>query len=275
TAGLSQPFIRSIARRAIEGLPALEEWLPEWLLREEDLPPREESLQELHRPTSEESLAEAQRRFAFDELFGLQLLVLQRRGEQQALRSNPIRVPWSLLADLRQRLPFSLTGGQQRALAEILGDVARDRPMLRLLQGEVGSGKTVVAAMAMLAAVASGGQAALMAPTEILAEQHLRTLTEFLGGTRPAIEALLGRPIRVVPLTGALSRADRQRTLARIASGEADVVVGTQAIIQSDVEFARLVLAVVDEQHRFGVNQRVAVRQKGESPHFLLMTATP
>jgi len=114
-----------------------------------------------------------------------------------------------------------------------------------------------------------------MAPTEILAEQHLRTLTELLGGTRPATEGALGRPVRVILLTGALSRAERQRTLGEIASGEAAVTVGAQAIIQSDVEFARLVLAVVDEQHRFGVNQRIAVRQKGESPHFLVMTATP
>ena len=275
TAGLSQPFVRSLVRRAIDGLPALEEWLPEWLLEEEALVPRDESIQELHHPTSEEHLAAAQRRFAFDELFGLQVLVLRRRAEQQALKSNPIRVPWSLLAELRQQLPFSLTGGQQRALADILADVARDRPMLRLLQGEVGSGKTVVAAMAMLTAVAAGGQAALMAPTEILAEQHLRTLTHLLGGTRPALDAALGRPVRVALLTGALTRAERQRTLSQIAGAEADVVVGTQAIIQTDVEFARLLLAVVDEQHRFGVNQRLAVRQKGASPHFLVMTATP
>ena len=275
TAGLSQPFLRVLVRRAMGGLPPVEEWLPEWLRNEEHLIPRNESILELHRPSSEEQLAVAQYRFAFDELFALQLLVLQRRLEHQALESSPIRIPWSLLAELRQRLPFSLTGGQQRALSEILADVARDRPMLRLLQGEVGSGKTVVAAMAILAAVASGGQAALMAPTEILAEQHLRTLTDLFGGTRPALEGALGRPIRVARLSGALSRAERQRALAAIASGEADVVVGTQAIIQSDVEFARLLLAVVDEQHRFGVNQRVAVRQKGESPHLLVMTATP
>jgi ATP-dependent DNA helicase RecG len=275
TAGLSQPFMRGLVRRAVDGLPPVEEWLPEWLRSEEDLIPRNKSILELHRPTSEARLAAAQHRYAFDELFALQILVLQRRLEHQALKSNPIQVPWSLLAELRQRLPFALTGDQQRALSEILADVAHDRPMLRLLQGEVGSGKTVVAAMAMLAGVASGGQAALMAPTEILAEQHLRTLTDLFGGTRPALEAALGRPVRVALLSGALSRADRQRTLAAIASGEVDVVVGTQAIIQSDVEFKRLLLAVVDEQHRFGVNQRVAVRQKGESPHLLVMTATP
>jgi ATP-dependent DNA helicase RecG len=275
TAGLSQPFARALVRRAVEGLPPAEEWLPEWLRDEEELIPRNASILELHRPTSEERLAAAQLRYGFDELFTLQLLVLQRRVAHQSLKSNPIDVPWSLLAELRQRLPFSLTGGQQRALSEILADVARDRPMLRLLQGEVGSGKTVVAAMAMLAAVASGGQAVLMAPTEILAEQHLRTLADLFGGTRPALEAALGRPVRVVLLSGVLSRGERQRTLSAIATGEADVVVGTQAIIQSDVEFSRLLLAVVDEQHRFGVNQRVAVRQKGESPHLLVMTATP
>jgi ATP-dependent DNA helicase RecG len=147
--------------------------------------------------------------------------------------------------------------------------------MVRLLQGEVGSGKTVIAAMVLLAAVASGGQGTIMAPTEILAEQHYRTLQALYERAAPALEASLGRSLRIALLTGALSRADRQQALGAIAAGEIDIVVGTHAIIQADVDFAHLLLAVVDEQHRFGVGQRVAVRRKGENPHLLVMTATP
>lgn len=275
TAGLSQQFMRSVARRAVESLPSAEECLPIWLLAEEGLLDRDSALREVHHPTSEERLESARLRLGFEELLPIQLLVLQRRLAYQSAPAPPIPAPWGLLAEFRRALPFSLTGGQQRVLSAILEDLSRPRPMVRLLQGEVGSGKTVVAAMALLVAVASGRQAAMMAPTEVLAEQHFRTLTQLYETTRPAIDAALGHPFRVEILSGALSRAQRQRILRDIAAGEVDIVVGTHAVIQSDVEFPRLALAVVDEQHRFGVNQRVAIRRKGENPHLLVMTATP
>lgn len=275
TAGLSQQFMRRLARRAVEGLPPAEECLPPWLLAEEGLLERDNALREVHRPTSEQSLEEARLRLAFDELLPIQLLVLQRRLAYQSAPAPAIPAPWGLLAEFRRQLPFSLTGGQQRVLSAILEDLSRPRPMVRLLQGEVGSGKTVVAAMALLAGVASGRQAAIMAPTEVLAEQHFRTLTQLYEQTRPAIDTAVGHPFRIALLSGALSRSERQRVLRDIAAGEVDIVAGTHAVIQSDVEFAGLALAVVDEQHRFGVNQRVAIRHKGENPHLLVMTATP
>ncbi|MPZ15612.1 MAG: ATP-dependent DNA helicase RecG [Chloroflexi bacterium] len=275
TAGLSQPAMRAIVRRGIEALPPAEEWLPDWLRDAEGLIGRDEALLQLHMPETEEKLQRARERYAFDELLPIQLLVLQRRLAYRSRSAQMIDVPWKLLAEFRQRLPFALTAAQQRALSTILDDMGRSRPMVRLLQGEVGSGKTVVAAMALLAAVASGGQVALVAPTEILAEQHFRTLTRLYEGSQSALEGILGGPLRLSLLTGALSRTDRQRTLAAIAAAEVNVVIGTHAVIQPDVEFARLSLAVVDEQHRFGVSQRVAARRKGENPHLLVMTATP
>jgi ATP-dependent DNA helicase RecG len=235
----------------------------------------DDALQEVHGPTSSDALAEAQRRLSFDELLPMQLLVMRRRLTYQLAAAVPIEVPWTLLAEFRRQLPFPLTGGQQRVFSTLLEDISRPRPMVRLLQGEVGSGKTVVAAMVLLAAVASGGQGAIMAPTEILAEQHFRTLQSLYERAAPALETALGRSLRLALLSGALSRAERQQTIAAIAAGEVDIVVGTHAVIQSDVEFAHLLLAVVDEQHRFGVSQRVAVRRKGENPHLLVMTATP
>lgn len=275
TAGITQPFLRGLIRRAVEELPPLEEILPPELVAQAHLLPRNTAVQEIHAPTSLERAADARRRFAFEEMLPVQLLVLQRRLSYRSRPAYPITIPWSLLAELRQRLPFRLTAAQQRVLSTILDDLSRPQAMVRLLQGEVGSGKTVVAALALLAVVASGGQGALVAPTEILAEQHFRTLGALYERARPSIEATLGRPLAITLLRGALPRAERERARAMIASGEADIVVGTHAVIESDVEFARLALAVVDEQHRFGVSQRVALRRKGENPHLLVMTATP
>jgi ATP-dependent DNA helicase RecG len=168
-------------------------------------------------------------------------------------------------ARIRRRLPFELTAGQQTAIREIAADIARETPMNRLLQGEVGSGKTVVALYAMLVAVAHGFQAALMAPTEILAQQHADTLAEILRASR----------VRHRLLSGSLTAKERQQVLADIAAGNVDVVIGTHAIVQKDVQFAKLGLVVIDEQHKFGVRQRAALRQGQQSPHYLVMTATP
>jgi len=275
TAGITQSFVRGLVRRAVEGLPPLDEILPAALVAETGLMDRQEATEEIHEPTSMERAAEARRRFAFEEMIPLQLLVLQRRLSYRSRATVPITVPWGLLADFRQSLPFSLTGAQQRVLSTILDDLSRSEAMIRLLQGEVGSGKTVVAALALLAAATNGGQGALVAPTEILAEQHFRTLSGLYERARSAIEATLGRPLTLTLLRGSLTKSERERNRAMVASGEADIVVGTHAVIESDVEFARLALAVVDEQHRFGVSQRVALRRKGENPHLLVMTATP
>jgi len=275
TQGISQSLIRSLVGQALSGLPPIEDWLPGPLLRQEGLMARDEALREMHEPADDASLDRARLRLAFDELLPLQLLVLQKRMAYQATQGTAIEVPWGLLAEFRQRLPFALTGGQQRALSAILEDIAQPRPMVRLLQGEVGSGKTIVAAMALLSAIANGGQAALVAPTEILAEQHLQTITGLYDRIHDTLESTLGRRPNIALLSGALSRSARERTIASIGQGEIDLVVGTHAVIESDVEFPQLQLAVVDEQHRFGVNQRVAVRQKGGNPHLLVMTATP
>lgn len=238
---------------------------PETLARLE-LPPLSRALEALHRPRS---LAEAQagrRRLAFDELFFLQLLQAQVHHRQTEAREG-IRFQRTnrLIRPLFQRLPFRLTEAQSRVLREIYADMTSPRRMNRLIQGDVGSGKTVVALFAMLLAVESGYQAALMAPTELLAEQHARTLNELLAPL--AFEVLL--------LTGRLSPTERRRALEHLASGEAPMVVGTHALIQEGVAFARLGLVVVDEQHRFGVRQRMALGERGSRPDVLVMSATP
>ncbi len=275
TAGISQLFLRALVWKALDQLPPVEETLPSWLLHEEGLMGRQAALDGIHGPDSQETLDIARQRLAFDELLPLQLIALDRRRRYQAEPTAAIVVPWRLLAEVRRELPFSLTGGQQRALSTLLEDLASRRPMLRLLQGDVGSGKTVVATMALLSAVASGFQTALLAPTEILAEQHFRTLTRLLDAAQNSAENALGHPVRLRLLTSGLSRKARGEILDEIRRGDVDIVVGTHAVIQGDVEFASLALAVVDEQHRFGVEQRVALRAKGENPHLLVMTATP
>ena len=275
TAGISQLFLRGLIWRTLDQLPPAEEPLPGWLIEMEQLIGRQAALDGIHGPDSPRTQELSQQRLAFDELLALELIALDRRRRYQAQPAPAIDIPWRLLADVRRELPFSLTGGQQRALSTLLDDLASRRPMVRLLQGDVGSGKTVVATMALLAAVASGFQAALLAPTEILAEQHARTLARLLESAQSTARDALGHPVRMRLVTGGISRKAREEALKEVRSGEIDIVVGTHALIQGDVEFANLALAVVDEQHRFGVEQRVALRSKGENPHLLVMTATP
>jgi ATP-dependent DNA helicase RecG len=197
-----------------------------------------------------------------------------REGQGYALNVDP-----GFVEPFLSSLPFGLTMAQRKALGEIWGDLSQPKPMCRLLQGEVGSGKTVVATTAMLLAVANGLQAALMAPTEVLAEQHFENICHLLGGwdgeALHTFPSLLPRSITVGLLIGGLKEREKQGLQQRIGEGEVDIVVGTHALIQSGVEFSRLGLAVVDEQHRFGVMQRAALRQKGVSPHVLVMSATP
>jgi len=280
TEGLNQTQLRRLVRSALElaqAPGALDDLLPPWLRQELGVPPLLEALRLIHAPSADADLAAlvdgshpAVRRLAFEELLAHHLSLLRLRQKLQEVAQAP-----RLTGDgvLRRRflesLPFQLTSAQQRVDAEIARDLASSRAMLRLVQGDVGSGKTVVAALAALRAVESGWQAAVMAPTELLAEQHFRNFSQWLGP--------LG--VEIGWLSGRMSGRQRESALAAVASGEAAVVVGTHALFQESVHFHRLGLVIVDEQHRFGVHQRLALREKGErdglQPHQLIMTATP
>ncbi|MBN1286016.1 MAG: ATP-dependent DNA helicase RecG, partial [Anaerolineae bacterium] len=227
------------------------------------------ALEQIHFPDSWENLDEARTRLVFDELLLLQMGVLAHRRDWQAVQGVPLAVDDAWLDAFLGALPYELTGAQRRALDEILADMAQGVPMNRLLQGDVGSGKTVVAAAAMAVAVANGAQTALMAPTGILAEQHFRGVSRLLAA------GPVGDKINVHLLTGATPAETRNMIYSGLADGSLNVVIGTHALIQSGLEFKNLGLAVIDEQHRFGVEQRGALRGKGTNPHLLVMTATP
>ena len=275
TAGLPQAYLRKAVAAGLARAP-LDELIPPTLLPPR-LPTLRESLHFLHHPSPDTSLVAledhshpAWQRLKFEELLAQQVSQMQARAERAHLKAPVLQahaqgLPERLLAVL----PFQLTGAQQRVCAEIAADLARPVPMHRLLQGDVGSGKTVVAALAAAVAMGAGWQCALMAPTEILAEQHFRKLVDWL--------APLG--IKVAWLTGSLKAKVKREQLAAVASGEAQLVVGTHAVIQDQVEFAKLGLALIDEQHRFGVAQRLQLRSKLQSrdlePHLLMMSATP
>ncbi len=237
-----------------------------------------DALRLVHRPDTYDDVRRSQRRLRFDEAFVLQTVLARRRADVMAEPATArLERPDGLLAAFDARLPFTLTSGQQEVAAALSADLAREHPMHRLLQGEVGSGKTVVALRAMLAVVDAGGQAALLAPTEVLAQQHHRSITAMLGPL--AERGLLGGSdigTRVALLTGSQGTAARRTNLLDTASGDAGIVVGTHALIQDTVDFQDLGLVVVDEQHRFGVEQRDALRAKAKvPPHLLVMTATP
>ncbi|MDX6353416.1 MAG: ATP-dependent helicase RecG [Streptomyces sp.] len=252
--------------------------LPDKLRADRDLEPLPEALEKVHRPRTKADIADARRRLKWDEAFVLQVALARRRAAESALPAVP-RVPGKdgLLAAFDARLPFTLTDGQQKVTAEIFADLATDHPMHRLLQGEVGSGKTLVALRAMLGVVDTGGQAAMLAPTEVLAQQHHRSITEMMGDLAEA--GLLGGSdlgTKVVLLTGSMGTAARRKALLDLVTGDAGIVIGTHALIEDKVKFHDLGLVVVDEQHRFGVEQRDALRAKGSRPpHLLVMTATP
>jgi ATP-dependent DNA helicase RecG len=268
TQGIAPSKLRELVSRARPLMLASTEPLPARLRIEEELPERPAALDAVHFPETEEEERAARRRLAFDELFLLQLAVAgRRRARREGRRARPLAARGVVLDRWRWSLPFELTGDQVKAIEEVDVDLARERPMQRLLMGEVGSGKTVVALAAMLRAVENGAQAALMAPTETLAEQHHRT-----------IDSLLGGPLPVELLTGSTSAARRRELLSRLATGQLQLVVGTHALIEDPVEFRDLAVVVVDEQHRFGVRQRAALDAKapeGLVPHALHMTATP
>lgn len=244
----------------------VDEILPAELCRKHDLLLRAAAIREMHVPTSAEKLARARQRLAYEEFFLLELAMALRRHRHLALqRGRKLHVTPEIDRRIRARYPFALTPAQDHAVREIVRDLESGRPMTRLLQGDVGSGKTVVALYACLAAVANRAQAAIMAPTEILAQQHFQNIEVYLDGSR----------VRRTLLRGKLSRAERSRTLAAFEAGEIDLAVGTQALLERDVAFKNLAMVVVDEQHKFGVLQRANIRTKGPLPHYLVMTATP
>ncbi len=270
--------ISKCVEMAIDSLDEVEDFLPEHIRSSFGYPTLHQGLVQLHRPADLDSAESARERLTFDEAFLLQSLLVLRRNELRKLNTASRKaIKGGILDSFDASLPFQLTGGQKAVCAEIEADLAQDHPMHRLLQGEVGSGKTIVALRAMLAVVDSGGQAALLAPTEVLAAQHLRTIEKFLGplsqgGTLGSQEGAT----QVTLITGSQNAATRKAALALAASGDAGIVIGTHALLGEKVEFKDLGLIVVDEQHRFGVEQRDALKEKAQKPpHLLVMTATP
>ncbi|QRE74241.1 ATP-dependent DNA helicase RecG [Methylobacterium aquaticum] len=270
TEGLTSRAIGKLAVSALDRLPVLPEWQDRSFLDRQGWPAFADALRTEHRPaeaaeTEEDLKTPARRRLAYDELLASQLALALVRSRMHRPPGRTNVGDGALSGRIEAGLPFGLTGAQTRALAEIRGDMGSDRRMLRLLQGDVGSGKTAVALLAMASAIEAGRQAAMMAPTEILARQHAERL-------RPMVEAV---GLRLALLTGRDRVAERRTTLAGLADGSIHIVVGTHALFQDDVAFHDLGLAVVDEQHRFGVHQRLALGGKGEAVDILVMTATP
>ena len=286
TERLAQRTLRRTVKRALDAcLDQVVELLPDEMRRRIGLTSLQEAIAQAHYPDSMQTWNAARRRLAFNELLLMQLAILRRKSAWQEEGRGPvIEIDRSTIRRFLESLDFELTGAQVRSLDEILEDLSRDAPMGRLLQGDVGSGKTVVGVAAQLAAVIGGFQTALMVPTEILAEQHFINVTGLLAGSGGAPEGelvvkyevpSLGRPVTVGLLLGSLSKRAKEEMHERIAAGEIDIVIGTHALIQAGVDMPRLGLVVVDEQHRFGVMQRGALRDKGERPHLLAMSATP
>ncbi len=278
TEGIQQPRVRGLCKQALGYLHRypIREWLPQSLLADYQLPGISEAVELVHAPPASapvhqlmEGKHPAQQRLVMEELLAHQLSLLKVRQQIQARESLPLLPTGDLAERFLDQLPFRLTGAQQHVMTDIRQDLSQSVPMLRLVQGDVGSGKTVVAALAALQAISAGTQVGLMAPTEILAEQHYQNFVNWLEP--------LG--IRVAWLSGKVKGRQRQEVLAEVADGRANIVIGTHALFQDDVAFERLALVIVDEQHRFGVHQRLALREKGVggrlAPHQLIMTATP
>jgi ATP-dependent DNA helicase RecG len=278
TAKIASWQIADSVRVVLDAL-AIEDPMPRGIRERLALCGLRDALNGIHRPGSDAHKRSGIKRLKWDEAFGLQVVLAQRRLAAAAYPATPRpKVPGGLLDAYDARLPFELTAGQQAAGRQISGELAQGHPMHRLLQGEVGSGKTVIAVRAMLQVVDAGGQAALLAPTEVLAQQHFRSISDQLGPLAQAGQlGAADRATRVALLTGSLGAAARRRALLEAASGTAGIVIGTHALLEEQVQFADLGLVVIDEQHRFGVEQRDALRSKAGDgrPHVLVMTATP
>ena len=266
TEGVMANTVRQAVRAALPAVTHLKDPLPKGLREKYNLMELKDAIANIHFPDDSATLQTARRRLVFDEFFYLQIGLLQRQQQARAIQTSAVFAPkGQLIEKFSEILPFKLTGAQQRVINDILNDLQQSTPMNRLVQGDVGSGKTVVAVVAILAAIQSGYQAALMAPTEVLAEQHYRKLVGWFN--------LLHLPVEL--LTGSTKVAKRREIHSQLLTGELPLLVGTHALIQDTVNFQRLGLVVIDEQHRFGVKQRAQLQQKGDQPHVLTMTATP
>lgn len=266
TEGVTADVVRKAVVAALPATVQLVDPLPTGVLKTYGLAGIHEAIAHIHFPPESTALATARHRLIFDEFFFLQLGLLRRRSQQQQQQTSAVLAPTGQLIDqFYELLPFDLTGAQQRVVNDILTDLQKNVPMNRLVQGDVGSGKTVVAVVSILAAIQSGYQAAFMAPTEVLAEQHYRKLVEWFNLLHLSVELL----------TGSTKTAKRRQILAELETGELPLLVGTHALIEDPVQFQQLGLVVIDEQHRFGVKQRARLQQKGDNPHVLTMTATP
>lgn len=266
TEGVQADVVRKAVVAALPAVNLLPEALPEGLREKYELIGIQEAIAHIHFPPNGDALAAARRRLVFDEFFYLQLGLLKRRQTQRQQQTSAVLAPTGrLIEEFYRVLPFQFTGAQQRVVNDILNDLQTPAPMNRLVQGDVGSGKTVVAVVAILSAIQAGYQAALMAPTEVLSEQHYRKLVEWFN--------LLHLPVEL--LTGSTKVAKRRQIFADLETGALPLLVGTHALIEDPVKFSRLGLVVIDEQHRFGVHQRARLQQKGDHPHVLTMTATP
>jgi len=290
TQGLYPRQVRKWTRETVDGYVwQLGDFLPPEIKTRCQLLDLATAIAQIHYPDDQAMAARARGRLSFDELLLLQLGVLaKKRDWQESQPGNALDIDQEVIGRFLQCLPFTLTRAQEHVLHEILDDLKKPKAMSRLLQGEVGSGKTVIATLALLIAAANGYQAALMAPTEVLAEQHFTNICNYLSsvstraarsqpgeGTVRRYTGFLSRPLTIALLIGSLTSADKERLHGKIKQGKVDIVIGTHALVQKEVDFKKLGLAVIDEQHRFGVLQRSALRQKGFNPHVLVMTATP
>ncbi|UCE60157.1 MAG: ATP-dependent DNA helicase RecG [Phycisphaerales bacterium] len=267
TANLPSRRIAHIIASVLEdALESVVDFLPDALRSRRDLPPRRTAILRYHQPTSEQDVPVARRRLAYDELLLCQLAVqLSRRRLREGPPATPIKTTEEIDRRIRDRLPFKLTAGQDRAVVQIRGDLEKIQPMNRLLQADVGVGKTAVAVYAALATIANRMQVAVLAPTEVLAAQHRSKIEQYLAGSR----------VRTGYLVGSTPRSKRSTMLAAIRSGEVNLLIGTHALLEEDVRFQNLGLVIIDEQHKFGVAQRASLRGKGAAPHTLVLTATP
>jgi len=271
TARITQRWLRNLMHKVVTyWSPKIRDHVPESITQSAEIIPLPDALEQIHFPDSWNLLEKARYRLAFDEIFLLQLGVLQQKQAWQELTAIRHEISDEWMATQFNNLPYELTGAQKKAIAEIRSDLSSGRPMNRLLQGDVGSGKTIVAAMGIALVTSLGFQAAIMAPTSILAEQHYSNLISLLSGDNGLL-----KPDQIRLIMGSTSENEKNEIIGNLASGKIKLIIGTHAIIEDPVEFNNLQLVIIDEQHRFGVKQRAVLRSKGSNPHLLVMTATP